>query len=132
METVKTEFTTEVDAYLRGHHTLTLSTSSFTGLPHANTAPYVSDARNLYFFARPKSILLRNLSQNHRIDFTVDDYDHWVKRRELHGQGECHVADGDETAYALSLALDKYRDELPAGVICTVTPGGMYFVVYDH
>jgi nitroimidazol reductase NimA-like FMN-containing flavoprotein (pyridoxamine 5'-phosphate oxidase superfamily) len=133
VQTVKTEFTAEVEAYLRGHHTLTISTSSFTGLPHANTAPYVSDTRRLYFYARPESILLRNLSQNRHIDFTVDDYDHhWVKRRELHGQGECHVAEGDETARALDLALGKYSDELPAGVLCTVTPGGMYFVEYDR
>jgi nitroimidazol reductase NimA-like FMN-containing flavoprotein (pyridoxamine 5'-phosphate oxidase superfamily) len=133
MQTVKTEFTEQVVTYLRDHHTLTLSTSSFTGIPHANTAPYVSDTQHLYFFARPESVLLGNLSQNRHVDFTVDDYDdHWVKRRELHGQGECHIADDDERVYALNLALDKYRDELPAGVLCTVKPAGMYFVVYDR
>jgi nitroimidazol reductase NimA-like FMN-containing flavoprotein (pyridoxamine 5'-phosphate oxidase superfamily) len=120
-------------AYLRGHHTLTLSTSSFTGIPHANTAQYVSDKRHLYFFARPESILLRNFGQNHHVDFTVADYDdHWVKRRELHGQGECHIAEEDVRPHALNLALDKYRNELPTGILCTVTPGGMYFVVYDR
>ncbi len=132
MQTLKTEFTAEVVAYLRDHHTLTLSTSSFTGIPHANTASYVSDTRLLYFFARPESVLLRNLNQNRHVDFTVDDYDHWLKRRELHGQGECHLADADERAYALGLALEKYQDELPAGVLCVVRPGGMYFVVYDR
>jgi nitroimidazol reductase NimA-like FMN-containing flavoprotein (pyridoxamine 5'-phosphate oxidase superfamily) len=133
MQTVKTEFTEEVVAYLRGHHTLTLSTSSFTGIPHANTAQYVSDMHHLYFFARPESILLRNLGQNHHVDFTVDDYDYrWVKRKELHGKGECHLAEADERVYALGLALEKYQDGLPTGVLCTVRPGGMYFVVYDR
>jgi nitroimidazol reductase NimA-like FMN-containing flavoprotein (pyridoxamine 5'-phosphate oxidase superfamily) len=133
MQTVKTGFTGEVAAYLLGHHTLTLSTSSFTGIPHANTAPYVNDTRHLYFFARPGSILLSNLDQNHHVDFTVDDYDdHWAKLRELHGNGECHVAQQDEKAYALGLALDKYGDELPTGVLCAVRPAGMYFVVYDR
>lgn len=132
MQTVKTEFTEDVAAYLRGHHALTLSTSSFTGIPHANTAQYVNDDDYLYFFARPESILLRNLSQNHHVDFTVDDYDdHWAKRKELHGQGECHEADDDDRARAMDLVLDKYGSDVPSGVLCTVRPGGMYFVVYN-
>jgi len=49
METrTKTEFNAEVDTYLRNNHAVTVSTSSFTGLPHANTAPHVSDDERLY------------------------------------------------------------------------------------
>ena len=73
MQTISsTEFNVEVSRYLREHHTVTLSTSSFTGLPHANTASYVSDDRRMYFFARYGSTLLSNLARSHRAAFTVD------------------------------------------------------------
>ena len=95
METrTNTEFNADVDTYLRSNHAVTLSTSSFTGLPHANTAPYVSDDERLYFFVRDESILLSNLVDSHRAAFTVDEYaPPWQKRRELHGFGSCGCAD---------------------------------------
>jgi len=75
METrTNTEFNAEVDTYLRDDHAVTLSASSSTGLPHANTAPYVSDAERLYFFVRDESILLSNLVDSKRAAFTVDEY----------------------------------------------------------
>ena len=57
METrTNTEFNADVDTYLRRNHAVTFSTSPFTGLPHANTAPYVSDDERLYFFVRDELI----------------------------------------------------------------------------
>jgi nitroimidazol reductase NimA-like FMN-containing flavoprotein (pyridoxamine 5'-phosphate oxidase superfamily) len=133
METVKTEFTSDVAAYLNTHHTLTLSTSSFTGMPHANTAPYVNDDHRVYFFARDGSILLRNLQESGHLAFTVDDYkDDWGKRRELHGEGHFEVATGGRKEHALELAAEKYGDSMPSGVLCTFTPGSMYFVEYNR
>ena len=89
-----TEFNDEVDRYLRNNHAVTISTSSFTGLPHANTAPYFSDDRRLYFFVRAESILLSNLLGSHHAAFTIDEYaPPWRKRRELHGGGQCGVVD---------------------------------------
>src|SRR5580700_11289249 len=111
-----TEFNAEVDHYLRSNHAVTLSTSSFTGLPHANTAPYVSDGERLYFFVRDESILLNNLVENHRAAFTVDEYGPpWQKRRELHGGGSCGSADEKEAHAVGELCAEKFGDFRPTG-----------------
>jgi hypothetical protein len=107
----ETDFNAEVDTYLRNNHAITLSTSSFTGMPHANTAPYVNDLQFLYFFVRDESILLSNLIENHRAAFTVDEYTPpWRKRRELHGGGTCDPADDQQTARVLELCVKKFGD----------------------
>lgn len=130
--TATTAFTPEVESYLRAHHTLTLSTASFTGLPHANTAPYVTDGRLVWFFAREGSVLLANLRGSHHAAFTVDDYSPaWHKQRELHGTGTCGVADDQQVAALRSLCAEKFGDEIPEGVACWLEPVGMYFVDYD-
>ncbi len=132
MEKVRTDFTDEVVAYLTSHHPLTISTSSFTGMPHANTAPYVNDHDHIYFFAREESILLRNLGESHHVAFTIDEYQaDGRKRRELHGEGPCEMTDGEDLAHALDLVSRKYGNALPSGVLHTITPRGMYFVEYD-
>jgi Pyridoxamine 5'-phosphate oxidase len=132
METrTKTEFNSEVDAYLRNNHAVTLSTSSFTGIPHANTAPYVSDDKRLYFFVRDASILLSNLVDSHRAAFTVDEYaPPWQKRRELHGIGSCGCADELQARRALVLCRKKFGNFRPTGAVWWLKPGGMYFIDY--
>jgi hypothetical protein len=131
METIRTEFTTEVADYLAAHHSLTLSTSSFTGLPHANTAPYVHEDNVVYFFVRDGSVLLRNLEQSHRVSFTIDDYSPtWGKQRELHGDGPAQAATIGQQTLALELALGKFDGNVPSGHIWTLEPAGMYFVDY--
>jgi len=133
MQTSKTEFTDDVVGYLNAHHPLTLSTSSFTGLPHANTAPYVLDGTVLYFFVRDESVLLRNLESSHRVSFTVDDYSPaWGKRRELHGEGPTQPATIEQQTTALELAMQKFSDGVPAGHIWAMEPSGMYFVDYQR
>ena len=42
---------TEVMEHLHRHHVITLSTTSFTGMPHADTVVYMSDARSIFFWA---------------------------------------------------------------------------------
>jgi hypothetical protein len=132
METrTDTEFNAEVDRYLRSNHAVTLSTSSFTGLPHANTAPYVSDGERLYFFVRDESILLNNLVENHRAAFTVDEYGPpWQKRRELHGGGSCGSADEKEAHAVGELCAEKFGDFRPTGGIWWLEPSGLYFIDY--
>jgi nitroimidazol reductase NimA-like FMN-containing flavoprotein (pyridoxamine 5'-phosphate oxidase superfamily) len=132
METrTNTQFNAEVDTYLRSNHAVTLSTSSFTGLPHANTAPYVSDDERLYFFVRDESILLSNLVDSHRAAFTVDEYaPPWQKRRELHGFGTCGCADERQASAALERCAQKFGDFRPTGAIWWLEPAGMYFIDY--
>lgn len=127
-----TEFNTEVDWYLRNNHAVTLSTSSFTGLPHANTAPYFSDDQRLYFFVRSESILLSNLLGSHRAAFTIDEYaPPWQKRRELHGSGRCDAADDSEAEAAIGACLEKFEGFMPSGALWWLQPTGMYFIDYE-
>ena len=132
MQTVaSTGFNSEVDRYLRDHHAVTLSTSSFTGFPHANTALYVSDDQRLYFFVRDGSVLLNNLVGSHSAAFTVDDYaPEWQKRTELHGTGSCGIADNLRARVALELCAEKFGDFLPTGALWCLEPTGMYFIDY--
>ncbi len=113
-----TEFNAEVDRYLRNNHAVTLSTSSFTGLPHANTAPYFSDDQHLFFFVRAESMLLSNLVGSHHAAFTIDEYaPPWQKRRELHGGGRCGVADDPLTRGALEACAEKFEGFMPTGTL---------------
>jgi hypothetical protein len=126
-----TEFNSEVEEYLRSNHAVTLSTSSFTGLPHANTAPYFSDNQRLFFFVRAESILLSNLLASHRAAFTIDQYGPpWQKRRELHGGGPCDVADEAQTKGALAACAEKFEGFMPTGTLWWLEPSGMYFIDY--
>ncbi len=126
-----TEFNAEVDRYLRNNHAVTISTSSFTGFPHANTAPYVSDDQRLYFFVRDESILLTNLIESNHAAFTIDEYaPPWQKRRELHGNGTCGVADQAQAAEARAACAEKFEGFLPTGAIWWLEPSAMYFIDY--
>lgn len=131
MQTIATTFTAEVAVYLRDHFSVTLSTTSFTGLPHANTAQYVNNDQQIFFFARENSVLLQNLASNHQIAFTVDDYSpEWQKTRELHGTGTCGIADDACVATAWAIGAEKFGKTLPRGVLCWLKPSGMYFIEY--
>jgi hypothetical protein len=127
-----TEFNAEVDWYLRNNHAVTLSTSSFTGLPHANTAPYFSDDEHIFFFVRPDSILLSNLLASHHAAFTIDEYaPPWQKRRELHGGGQCGAANDSQASGALAACLEKFEGFMPSGDLWWLEPSGMYFIDYE-
>jgi hypothetical protein len=64
----------EVTAHLRRHHVITLSTTSVTGMPHADTVAYASDAESIFFFAGEGTQLLQNLTASRWVSFTIDDY----------------------------------------------------------
>jgi len=125
----------EVAEYLNHHHVITLSTSSFTGIPHADTVVYVNDARSISFFVGEGTKMLRNIKDSRYVSFTIDDYTlDWRKVRELQGVGGCLPATSEQQAAAWSLYLAKYGPESkrPPGVMHTVTPSEMHFVDYDY
>ena len=133
METRK--FPDDVAEYLRLHHVITLGTSSFTGMPHADTVVYANDEWRLYFFGLEGSTIARNVQSSRYIVFTIDDYTtDWRKVRELQGVGRCQPADTTEEEWAIWLCSQKFGPAFarPPGVLYRVLPGEMHFVDYDY
>jgi hypothetical protein len=125
----------EVMAYLDLHHVITLSTASFTGMPHAATVVFTNDDTQPYFSSLPDSILSRNIRDNRHVSFTVDDYTtDWRKVRELQGVGGCAPAPPDVESAVLRIAQRKMGRgfQLPAGTLFAVTPFEMHFVEYSY
>lgn len=132
MQVVRTTFTPPVMSYLEEHHTVVLSTSSFTGMPHANTALYVHDDHNIYFLARSGSILLKNLHANQHAAFTIDDYtSQWGKHEELHGEGSCKPLTEADQPRIRALWSDTFGTPVPNGTLCELSLGGLHFIEYD-
>jgi len=125
----------EVVEYLRHHHVITLSTASFTGIPHADTVIYVNDARTICFFVGETTKMLSNIKHNRYVSFTIDDYTvDWRKVRELQGVGRCRPATPEQDAAAWSMYLAKFGpgSARPPGVMHAVIPSEMHFVDYDY
>jgi uncharacterized protein YhbP (UPF0306 family) len=125
----------EVVSYLDLHHVITLSTSSFTGMPHADTVVYISDASSIYFFAGEGTQMLRNIKDSRRVSFTIDDYTiDWRKVRELQGLGRSQPASAEQASTAWYLYRHKFGPdaELPSGVLHVIVPNEMHFVDYDY
>ena len=129
------QFPVDVVEYLRLHHVVTLGTSSFTGMPHADTVIFMNDEWRLYFFAAESSTLHRNTQSSHYASFTIDDYTtDWRKVRELQGVGRCDPADAEEDQWAMWLASQKFGANFarPPGALLRVLPIEMHFVDYDY
>lgn len=125
----------EVVEYLQRHHVITLSTSSFTGMPHADTVVYANDSHSIFFFAGEGSQMLRNIKDSRRVSFTIDDYTiDWRKVRELQGVGRClpvpHVQ--DDAAWPLYLSKFGQGSARPPGIHHAIVPNEMHFVDYDY
>jgi len=129
-------FPDDVREYLQLHHIVTLGTSSFTGIPHADTVVFTNDQWRLYFTAAEGSSLLKNVKANRYASFTIDDYTtDWRKVRELQGVGRCEPANPDEEHWAYQMAFEKFGSkpfDTSAGIILKVVPGEMHFVDYDY
>ena len=128
-------FPIDVVEYLKLHHVVTLGTSSFTGMPHADTVVFASDEWRLYFFAIAETTLARNVGATPYASFTIDDYTtDWRKVRELQGVGRCDPAPPEEDQWALWLAAQKFGAGFarPPGVLLRIMPIEMHFVDYDY
>jgi uncharacterized protein YhbP (UPF0306 family) len=125
----------EVVTYLDLHHVITLSTSSFTGMPHADTVVYMSDASCIYFFADDGTQMLRNIKDSRRVSFTIDDYTiDWLKVRELQGLGRSQPATAEQAETGIFLYRRKFGSdaERPPGIMHVIVPNEMHFVDYDY
>jgi nitroimidazol reductase NimA-like FMN-containing flavoprotein (pyridoxamine 5'-phosphate oxidase superfamily) len=125
----------EVVDHLERHHVITLSTSSFTGMPHADTVVYANDPRGIFFFVGDGTQMLRNIKDSKRVSFTVDDYTvDWRKVRELQGVGRCQPVPPEHDAAGWSLFVARYGTQAvrPPGFMYVVVPMEMHFVDYDY
>jgi uncharacterized protein YhbP (UPF0306 family) len=121
--------------YLRLHHVVTVSTSSFTGMPHADTVVYVNDDRRIFFFVAPDTQMHRNITDGHHVSVTIDDYTtDWRKVRELQGVGRCARATAEEQAIAEPLFAKKFGPHhvAPDGALYRMKPSELHFVDYDY
>lgn len=135
VETAERTIPREVVEYLHLHHIITLSTASFTGMPHADTVVFGNDSMRLFFYGVEGSILTRNILDNRHVSFTVDDYTtDWRKVRELQGVGRCAAAGGDDEAVVQELMRLKMGAGFarPQGVLYAVVPHEMHFVDYEY
>jgi uncharacterized protein YhbP (UPF0306 family) len=126
---------TEVVEYLQLHHVITLSTSSFTGMPHADTVVYCNDAHRIFFFATEGTQMLRNIKDSGYVSFTIDDYTvDWRKVRELQGVGRCRPARDEEDSLAWSHYVAKFGhgSDRPVGLLHSIVPNEMHFVDFDY
>ena len=123
----------EVTGHLRRHHVITLSTASVTGMPHADTVAYASDADSIFFVAGAGTPLLHNLNASRWVSFTIDDYTPgWAKVRELQGAGRCLPATAAQDAAAWPLYVAKFGPGFarPPGLLHAIARSAMHFV--DH
>lgn len=126
---------TEVAEYLQLHHIITLSTASFTGMPHANTVAYANDATRLYFLVPDDAQIVRNVHDNRYVSFTIDDYTtDWRKVRELQGVGGAQALIDHERAIGLNAFVEKFGPgvALPEGIVFALRPFEMHFVDYRY
>ena len=135
MTTTLESIPAEVVGYLRLHHIITLSTASFTGMPHANTVAYANSDLQIFFAASDSSNVARNMAANHYVSFTIDDYTtDWRKVRELQGVGRCFAADAIEAPVAHALFTEKFGHPPTeeAGTLFAIRPHEMHFVDYTY
>ena len=103
------EIPQQVLDYVGAQRTVTLATASADAIPHAATFMYANDGLSLYIWARPSSTTARQILENRRIAFTIDDYvDDWNKAKGIQGTGLCEPAVGEEMTKAIMLFADKF------------------------
>jgi uncharacterized protein YhbP (UPF0306 family) len=135
MTSTVVQFAREVVGYLDLHHIITLSTASFTGMPHADTVSYASDELAIYVGIVPGTAMARNVRDNKYISFTIDDYTtDWRKVRELQGKGQCAQADEAEVSRSHQLFAAKFPtlNLGSVGILHAIRPLEVHFVDYDY
>jgi uncharacterized protein YhbP (UPF0306 family) len=135
MPTTVVRFAAEVVEYLDLHHIITLSTASFTGMPHAATVAYASDEHAIYAGVVDGTPMALNLRDNKYISFTIDDYTtDWRKVRELQGKGLCQPADDSERDRAVRVLGTRFpRLTLTSvGNLYAIRPLEVHFVDYEY
>ncbi len=98
----------QVLAYLKNHHVVTLATHGPQGL-WAAAVFYASDGLNLYFLSSPGSRHSMNIAANARIAATIqEDYKAWPDIKGIQLEGEAVRLEGAARATALACYGAKF------------------------
>lgn len=90
--------------FLREHNTVTLATSSPTGVPRATMLHYVSDGLTLYVWMRGESWTARQINANPLVSFAISG-----ETAGIQGSGQARsVLSGDEMGRAIELFGEKF------------------------
>lgn len=104
MTNAEVEVPSRVLDFLREQSTVTLATSSPTGVPRATMLHYVNDGLTLYVWMRSESWTARQIDSNPRVSFAIS-----AEGAGLQGSGEARaVLTGDEMERAIELFGDKF------------------------
>jgi uncharacterized protein YhbP (UPF0306 family) len=120
--------------YLAEKHTLTLATSSSSGVPRASTFLYVNDGPNLYFWSRATTTTARQIDQNPVVSFTIDEYSADLSQtRGVQGIGEAGVLlSGEQIARVADLFGQKFPALSPGSTMSIsffrITPSELQFI----
>jgi uncharacterized protein YhbP (UPF0306 family) len=120
--------------YIGGQKTLTLATSSPTGVPRASTFLYVNDGPVLYFWTKPNTVTARHVAQNPVVSFAIDEYsDDLRDTRGVQGLGECSVLlSGLEIARVADLFGQKFPKLSPGQTMSIsffrIAPSDLHYI----
>src|SRR5688572_16404747 len=90
--------------FLRDNMTLTLATSTPTGIPRATTLHYVSDELDLYVWMRSAAHAAQQIQQNPLVSFAIAQ-----EGAGLQGSGRARaLLSGDDVSRAVELFSDKF------------------------
>ncbi|MBV9606634.1 MAG: cyclic nucleotide-binding domain-containing protein [Solirubrobacterales bacterium] len=119
MGTTEQEIPGEVLEYLSAQNTLTLSTASPSGTPHAATFLYVNEGPSLYFWSKSATESSRHIEQNPLVAFTIDEYtDDLTQTRGVQGTGECSpLLSGEHIARVADLFGQKFPSLSPGATM---------------
>jgi len=122
----------DVVDFLAHQQFVTISTSSFTGMPHADTVAFVNDRSRIYFHILDDT-QIRNIRDNRHVSLAVDEYSaEWRKVRELRGAGPCTMAAPGEHHLAAELFVEKYGRpfQQARGPLYRLMPSQLEFVEF--
>jgi uncharacterized protein YhbP (UPF0306 family) len=134
MGTTEQELPGEVLDYLSAQNTLTLSTASPSGTPHAATFLYVNEGPALYFWSKAATESARHIEQNPLVAFTIDEYtDDLTQTRGVQGIGECSpLLSGEQIARVADLFGQKFPSLSPGATMSIsfyrITPTEVQFI----
>jgi len=124
----------EIEKYLSEHPHLNLATSDKSGSPWASTVAFVSNGSVVYFMTSPNSRKVRNLKENPKVAYTVDeDSTDWKKTKAVQMEGTAVVLPVEQMEQIIPLFAQKFPQfsDMPEGkgfVLVMVTPVKGYFI----